>query len=210
MKPFPVALALGLLCPLLAAEEWYDAYASGLEALKQRQGARAVEAFKRSLKLRAEPANNVVTYGTNKIDRYYPYLRLAEACLLADDPEAARDALKRSEAVAREPGMERASIAVFVESALQGPGVPRPPLPLGLAPLTVPLDPDVAEGIRQVEKGEFERGIASLDAAARRLLASGTDMSPQLAQAYLYLGIAYIGRSQRERLKAAPLLPSPR
>jgi tetratricopeptide (TPR) repeat protein len=205
------ALALVLLSPLLAAEEWYDAYNAGLEALKQRQGARAVEALRRALKLRPEPGSNVVTYGTNKIDRYYPYLRLAEAYLLTDDPEAARGALKRSEAVAREPGIERASIAVLVESAPQKPGTPRLPLALGLTDLSVPLDPDVAEGVRRVEKGKFESGIEVLDAAARRLIAGGgTTMSPQLAQAYLYLGIAFIGRSQQERLKAVPLPPTPR
>jgi tetratricopeptide (TPR) repeat protein len=205
------ALTLVLLSPLLAAEEWYDAYTVGLEALKQRQGPRAVEALKRAVKLRPEPGNNVVTYGTNKIDRYYPYLRLAEAYLLTDDPEAARGALKRSEAVGREPGIERASIAVLVESAPRKPGTPRLPLPLGLASISVPLDPDVAEGVRRVESGEFESGIAVLDAAARRLLAAGgTSMSPQLAQAYLYLGIAYIGRSQQETLKSVPPLPTPR
>jgi tetratricopeptide (TPR) repeat protein len=205
------ALALVFLSPLLAAEEWYDAYSVGLEALKQRQGARAVEALKRALKLRPEPGNNVVTYGTNKIDRYYPYLRLAEAYLLIDDPEAARGALKRSEAVAREPGIERASIAVLMESAPQKPGTPRMPLALGLAAPSVPLEPDVAEGVRRVEKGEFERGIEVLDAATRRLIAGGgTTMSPQLAQAYLYLGIAFIGRSQQERLKVVPLPPTPR
>jgi tetratricopeptide (TPR) repeat protein len=205
------ALALVLQSPLLAAEEWYDAYNTGLEALNQRQGARAVEALRRALKLRPEPGNNVVTYGTNKIDRYYPYLRLAEAYLLTDDPEAARGALKRSETVAREPGIERASIAVLVESAPQKPGTPRLPLPMGVTALSVPLDPDVAEGVRRVEKGEFESGIEVLDAAARRLIAGGgTTMSPQLAQAYLYLGIAFIGRSQQERLKAVPLPPRPR
>jgi hypothetical protein len=205
------ALALMVLSPLLAAEEWYDAYTTGLEALKQRQGAKAAEALKRALKLRPEPGNNVVTYGTNKIDRYYPNLRLAEAYLLMDDPAAARGALKLSEAVAREPAIERASIAVLVESAPQKAGTPRLPLPLGLAAVSVPLDPDVAEGVRRVERGEFEGGIAALDAAARRLIAgSGTTMSPQLAQAYLYLGIAYIGRSQQERLKAIPPPPTPR
>jgi hypothetical protein len=85
------------------------------------------------------------------------------------------------------------------------------PLGLGLAAPSVPLEPDVAEGVRRVEKGEFERGIEVLDAATRRLIAGGgTTMSPQLAQAYLYLGIAFIGRSQQERLKAVPLPPTPR
>jgi tetratricopeptide (TPR) repeat protein len=204
-------LTLVLLSPLRVAEEWYDAYTAGLEALKQRQGPKAVDALKRALKLRPEPGNNVVTYGTNKIDRYYPYLRLAEAYLLTDNPEAARGALKRSEALAREPGIERASIAVLVESAPQKPGTTRLPLPPGLAAISVPLDPDVAEGVRRVENGEFESGIAALDAAARRLIAAGgTTMSPQLAQAYLYLGIAYMGRSQQERLKAVPPAPTSR
>ncbi len=204
-RPFACLLALTLVAPALRAEEWYDAYTAGLEAMKQHQGTKAVDAFRRAIKLRREPGLNVITYGTNKIDHYFPYLRLAEAYLIADDPEAARGALKRSEAVGREPGVERASIGVLVESALQKP---RPPLLPVLPPLAagaVPLDPELLAGIRQVESGQFEAAVATLDGVARRLAsqAAASGPSAQLAQAYLYLGIAYIGRGQQEGLKAA-------
>lgn len=197
----PLALGLLLAARGLAAEEWYDAYASGLEALRQKQGARAVEAFKRALKLRREPGTHVITYGTNKLERYFPYLRLAEAYLLVEDREAARGALRRSEAVGKEPAVERAGMAVLIESssAKVRPALPPPPV------ATVPPDKDLLAGIRQVEEGRYEAGIATLEAVVRRLKAQGepAEVSPQIAQAYLYIGIAYIGRSQEERLHGA-------
>ena len=197
--------AVCALVPALGAEEWYDAYNAGLEALRQKQGARAVEVLKRAIRLRREPGANVITYGTNKIDRYFPYLRLAEAHLLLDDTDSARAALKRSEAIGREPAVERAGLAVLVESASQQARPPSPP-PSLLAGPGVALDPDLLAGIRQVEKGHFEPGIVALDAVVRRLRAQGEgpDIAPQMAQAYLYLGIAYIGRSQEERLRVTP------
>lgn len=205
-----VLFATWALAPALSAEEWYDAYNAGLEALRQKQGAKAVEALKRAIKLRREPGANVITYGTNKIDRYFPYLRLAEAHLLLDDTDSARAALKRSEAIGREPAVERAGLAVLVESASQQAWAPSPP-PRPLAGSAVALDPDLLAGIRQVEKGHFEAGIVALEAVLRRLKAQGEgpDIAPQIAQAYLYLGIAYIGRSQEERLKATPRTPPP-
>ena len=72
---------------------------------RQRQGAGAAELFERAIRLRAEPGNNLITYGTNRLDRYHPYLRLAEAHLLAGEPEKAKEALARS--AARREGARR-------------------------------------------------------------------------------------------------------
>ena len=147
-----LVLTMALLSATVSAEEWYDAYGAGLESLKQRQGLKAIDAFRRAIKLRREPGLNVITYGTNKMDSYCPYLRLAEAHLLAHDAEAARAALKQSEAIGREPAVARASLGVLVESSVETMRPPAlPPLSRGLV-----LDPELAVGIRQVERGEFE------------------------------------------------------
>jgi len=196
------ALLIAALATTVSAEEWYDAYDAGLEALRQRQGVKAADAFRRAIQLRREPGVNVITYGTNKLDRYSPYLRLAESCLLLGDLEAARNALRRSQAAGRESAVERAGIAMLVESARENaPPVLPPALALGPA---IPLDPELRAAIRQVEQGRYEAGIAALEAVVRKLRAQGEgEAASQVAQAYLYLGIAYIGRSQEERLKAA-------
>src|SRR6266851_4282754 len=99
-------LALALAVPA-RAEEWFDAYERGLEALKQKKADRAIEMLERAARLRPDPGTNVITYGTNRLERYHPYLRLAEAYLLAGQPARAQDALKRSETRGREPAAER-------------------------------------------------------------------------------------------------------
>lgn len=118
--------ALLLLAAAAWAEEWYDAYERGLEALKQGRAGRAAELFERAIRLRAEPGRGLITYGTNRIDAYHPYLRLAEAQLLAGDVEAARDAIERSRARGKEPPAEQARIAERIEAAAAR-AVPRSP-----------------------------------------------------------------------------------
>jgi len=62
-------------------------------------------------------------------------------------------------------------------------------------------DPDVAAGIQQVEEGDFDAAILTLDNAARRLAADPTRVR-DLSQAYLYLGIAYVGKGHEAAAKA--------
>jgi hypothetical protein len=62
-------------------------------------------------------------------------------------------------------------------------------------------DSEVARGVRQVEEGDYDAGILSLDRAARRL-ANDPDQARTLSQAYLYLGIAYVGKGLEEEAKA--------
>ncbi|HEU0105588.1 MAG TPA: PEGA domain-containing protein, partial [Vicinamibacteria bacterium] len=131
---WPALLALALAVPA-RAEEWFDAYERGLEALKQKKAERAIEMLERAARLRPDPGNNLITYGTNRLERYHPYLRLAEAYLLAGQPARAQDALKRSEARGREPAAERARIAAQVDSALASARAAPTPVP---APVAVP------------------------------------------------------------------------
>jgi tetratricopeptide (TPR) repeat protein len=63
------------------------------------------------------------------------------------------------------------------------------------------VDPDVAKGIRQVDEGDYDAAIVTLDAAARRLAVDKTKVR-DLSQAYLYLGIAYVGKGHEAAAKA--------
>jgi hypothetical protein len=64
-----------------------------------------------------------------------------------------------------------------------------------------PADADLQRGIRQVEDGDYDPAIVTLDAAARRL-AGDPARARDLSQAYLYLGIAYIGKGHEAAAKA--------
>ncbi len=57
---------------------------------------------------------------------------------------------------------------------------------------------DLAKGARQARAGDYEEALLTLDAVARRLVAE-PGRSKDLSQAYLYLGVAYVGLGQ-ERL----------
>jgi tetratricopeptide (TPR) repeat protein len=55
------------------------------------------------------------------------------------------------------------------------------------------MDTEVVKGIGQVDDGDYDEAILTLDAAARRL-STARDQSADLAQAYLYLGVAYLAK----------------
>jgi tetratricopeptide (TPR) repeat protein len=198
-----LTLVPGLAGPVLA-EEWYDAWDRALGELEQHAPAKAVADLDRAIRLRPEPGQNLITYGTNAVRHYHPYLRLADAYLMLGDPVAAREALRRSQEIGGEPALERASIGVLVESALEKRGaVPGADAPaVGPAQPSPAPDPELALGLKRVETGDFEAGAAILTGVVRRLSAAGH--SPELGRAYLYLGIAYIGLSQEERMRASP------
>jgi hypothetical protein len=166
-----LALAASLALALLAAaplhaEEWFDAYQKGERALRQGKGVDAVVLLERAAQKRPEPGNNLITYGTNRIEKYHPYLRLAEAYLLVGDVQAAREALRRSELRGKEPAAERARLQAAVESATRktaeaAPATPAPapvatPLPMPAAtpvpatppPTTAPAHPAPAPAIQ--------------------------------------------------------------
>jgi hypothetical protein len=77
---------------------------------------------------------------------------------------------------------------------------------LGVAPLAAQTagtaaDPEVLKGIRLVDEGDYDAAIVTLDAAARRLATDKTKVK-DLSQAYLYLGIAYVGKGHEAAAKA--------
>lgn len=64
-----------------------------------------------------------------------------------------------------------------------------------------PTDAEVAKGIKQVEDGDLSEAILTLDAAVRRL-SSDPSRARDLGRAYLYLGIAYLGKGQETLARA--------
>lgn len=85
-------------------------------------------------------------------------------------------------------------------------------LVVGLLPhvaLALPQDPSPAAaasletGVRQVNDGDFEKGIFTLDAVIKRLTPEAGSNAWGLAQAYLYKGAAYVGLAQEEPAKAS-------
>ena len=107
------------------AQEWYDHYERGMAALKRRQPILAAASFQRAAQRQPTPGQNMVTYGTNRIAEYYPYVRLAEALAMAGDVELARRALERSETSGKEPAAMRAVVVRMLEDAQRA--TPPPP-----------------------------------------------------------------------------------
>src|SRR5258705_7416502 len=62
-------------------------------------------------------------------------------------------------------------------------------------------EPSLAAGIRQVEEGDYAAAVITLDRAARAL-ESQKDRANELARAYLYLGIAYVGLGSETSARA--------
>ena len=61
---------------------------------------------------------------------------------------------------------------------------------------------DLALGIRQVQEGDFEGAVTTLQAVTRTLTGQASRRQ-ELAQAHLYLGIAHVALEQRDAAKVA-------
>ena len=141
-------LALAALAPRTAsAQEWYEHYAGGVEALRAGQPRQAVDQLRRAVQKRPEPGTAVPTYGTNFEPRYFPYLRLAEALLQLDAPEEAHRALETSARLGKEPAGERAALEARVRAAIEAKRpapAPPPTLPAEPAPKPAAVAPAIA------------------------------------------------------------------
>jgi hypothetical protein len=69
----------------------------------------------------------------------------------------------------------------------------------GAAPAAAP---DLATGIRQVQEGDYESAVTTLQAVTQKLEGQ-TARRAELAQAFLYLGVAHVALDQRDAAKAA-------
>jgi hypothetical protein len=63
------------------------------------------------------------------------------------------------------------------------------------------VDTDLANGVRQAQEGDFENAVVTLDSVVRRLTGQPS-RAKDLARAYTYLSIAYLGLSQEQTAKA--------
>lgn len=134
--------------PEASAEEWHEAYRAGVQALSRGNAQGAVSSLKRAIALRPEPGRNVLTYGTNFEPRYFPYLRLAEACLALGQLAEARTALDASASRGVEPAAERQALLARVEAAVEASKPPPttvavapPPPSTTVPPVTEPAAP---------------------------------------------------------------------
>jgi hypothetical protein len=75
------------------------------------------------------------------------------------------------------------------------------PGPIAWAAEAPTTDPEVIKGIKLVDDGDFDAAILTLDNAARRL-AADPSKARELSSAYLYLGIAYMGKGHEAAAKA--------
>jgi hypothetical protein len=89
----------------------------------------------------------------------------------------------------------RKALRVFLALGLLLGSVP------GHAQAPVARDPEVLEGIRQVDEGDYDAAILTLDTAARRL-ARDPARAQEVAQAYLHLGVAYLGKGHEASARA--------
>jgi hypothetical protein len=135
-----VVLSIAALAGDARAAEWHESYREGLKALAQGQPMRAVSLLEQAAGQRPQPGRNVITYGTNVEERYYPYLHLAEAYLQLRDLPGARSALQRSEKWGREPAEERQRLAARAAELAARMAAPPVPAPTATAPPAVPRE----------------------------------------------------------------------
>jgi hypothetical protein len=62
-------------------------------------------------------------------------------------------------------------------------------------------DPEVLKGISQAEDGDYDAAIMTLEAASKRLTGDPSHLA-DLSQAYLYMGVAYLGKGHEAAARA--------
>jgi hypothetical protein len=81
---------------------------------------------------------------------------------------------------------------IFTLVLLASPGLAVPP---------ATLEPQLGTGVQQVESGDLEGAVSTLQAVVERLRAR-SDRSPELVRAYIYLGIAHVGLNDVDAARA--------
>lgn len=136
-----LVLLVALMPAPTLAQQWHEFYADGVAALQSGQARQAVDRLERAIEERPEPGRLVPTYGTNFVQEYFPYLRLAEAFLALDAVEAAAEALDVSSRFAIESVEDREAIAARVRAVIDARRPPAEPEP---QPDPVAADPPAA------------------------------------------------------------------
>ena len=88
--------------------------------------------------------------------------------------------------------MRDRGLALFLVLTLTTTGATQPAI----------ADAEVRRGIALVDEGEYDSAILALDGAVRRLAAEKGHSTPDLAEAYFYLGVAYLGKGHETSAKA--------
>lgn len=183
-----VLLALGGLAPrATSAQQWHELYTDGLSALRKGQAARAVELLKRAIEERPQPGVLVPTYGTNFEPKYFPYLRLAEACLLLGEAEDAAAALQVSARLGIEPADERSALDSQVRAVLDAKRPPADPTPAPTptpAPAAAPEPPPapVAEVVPPETRPDTRGQTPALAPLPEEQLPTPTPPAPATAE----------------------------
>jgi hypothetical protein len=63
-------------------------------------------------------------------------------------------------------------------------------------------DPDLEEGVRQAQEGEYDRAVVTLDGVVRRIRQGG-GTAAALSRAQVYLGVAYLGLNQEQAARTS-------
>jgi len=106
----PHLVTVGLACALwllpgIASADWFDDYERGVAALAKGRPERAIPLLEKTIRRRPEPGSNLITYGTNRLKEYYPYLKLAEAHLALGNLDAAGQRSNARRRTAKSPRM---------------------------------------------------------------------------------------------------------
>jgi len=96
--PLSGALLLSLLlsAPAATAQEWYELYEQGLEAVGAQRWEDAIRQLGRAIAVRGEPGANVKTYGLQFID-YFPYTYRGMALYRAGHYEQSLEDLQKAD-----------------------------------------------------------------------------------------------------------------
>jgi len=123
-----LAALIGLLAVApLVAQEWHDAYQQGLEELRRGRVSRAAALLEIATRQKPQPGRDVLTYGTNSIPVYTPWVYLAEARLLSGDLDGAEKALARSDSFGVADAAKRDEVRrSLAEARLLLAGTPTP------------------------------------------------------------------------------------
>jgi predicted Ser/Thr protein kinase len=140
------------------AQEWYDLYEKGLDSLQKKQALIAAGFFERAIRRQPTPGENILTYGTNRLPTYYPYLRLAEALAMAGDFDRARSALERSEASKKEPAAQRLAVMKLL-TAQAAP----PPAVVAAPPVATPTQVAAAPPAQEALSPASTRATPAVD-----------------------------------------------
>ena len=137
-------LFVAVVLPILAAADFSSDYEKGVEALRRGRAAAAVTFLQNAIRQRAQPGENIITYGTNRLPRYHPYLHLAEAHLQLKQYAEAQRALEASQRYGSEPSATREALQARVRQGLQvAAATPPPPTPVPTpVPTAVPATPE--------------------------------------------------------------------